>query len=84
MRVLSEYCIPLVKIGGHFIAMKGDGEKELTPAKNAISKLGAGFVKMEEYALPDESKRTIIVCKKEKETPSVYPRNGGKINKSPL
>ena len=84
MRVLSEYCIPLVKIGGNFIAMKGDGEKELAPAKNAIAKLGASFVQMEEYALPDESKRTIIVCKKEKETPSVYPRNGGKIAKAPL
>ena len=84
MRVLSEYCIPLVKIGGHFIAMKGDGEKELTPAMNAISKLGAKFVTMEEYALPDESKRTIIISKKEKETPKVYPRNGGKISKAPL
>ncbi len=84
MRVLSEYCIPLVKVGGHFIAMKGDGEKELTPAMNAIGKLGAKFEKIEEYALPDESKRTIIVCKKEKETPKVYPRNGGKISKAPL
>ena len=84
MRILSEYCIPLVKVGGHFIAMKGDGQKELTPAMNAISKLGGKFVNMEEYALPDESKRTIIVCKKEKETPKVYPRNGGKISKSPL
>jgi len=84
MRVLSEYCIPLVKVGGHFIAMKGDGEKELTPAMNAISKLGGKFEKMEEYALPDESKRTIIICKKEGQTPKVYPRNGGKINKSPL
>ena len=48
MRVLSEYCIPLVKVGGHFIAMKGDGEKELTPAMNAIGKLGAKFEKIEE------------------------------------
>lgn len=84
MRILSEYCIPLVKVGGHFIAMKGDGEKELTPAMNAISRLGAEFVNMEEHHLPDESKRTIIICKKTKETPKVYPRNGGKINKSPL
>ena len=84
MRILSEYCIPLVKVGGHFIAMKGDGEKELTPAMNAIAKLGGKFVTMEEYALPDESKRTIIVTKKEKETPKVYPRNGGKIAKAPL
>ncbi|MBQ3008832.1 MAG: 16S rRNA (guanine(527)-N(7))-methyltransferase RsmG [Oscillospiraceae bacterium] len=84
MRVLSEYCIPLAKVGGHFIAMKGDGEKELTPAMNAISKLGGKYVKMENFSLPDESKRCLIVCRKEKETPKVYPRNGGKIAKAPL
>lgn len=84
MRILSEYCLPLVKVGGHFIALKGDGEKELVPAENAIVKLGGKFEKMEEYNLPDESKRTIIICKKQKETPKVYPRNGGKIAKSPL
>lgn len=84
MRVLSEYCIPLVKVGGHFIAMKGDGEKELSPAMNAIEKLGGKFETMEEYSLPDQSKRTIIVCKKIKETGKVYPRNGGKIAKAPL
>lgn len=84
MRILSEYCIPLVKVGGHFIAMKGDGEKELSPATNAINKLGASFVEINEFNLPDESKRCLIICKKDKETPKVYPRNGGKINKSPL
>ncbi len=84
MRILSEYCIPLVKVGGHFIAMKGDGEKELSPATNAINKLGATFIEINEFNLPDESKRCLIVCKKDKETPKVYPRNGGKINKSPL
>ena len=51
LAVLSEYCIPLVKVGGHFIAMKGDGQKELTPAMNAISKLGGKFVNMEEILL---------------------------------
>ena len=84
MRVLSEYCIPLAKVGGHFIAMKGDGEKELAPAMKAIEKLGGKFVKMENFTLPDESKRCLIVTKKEKETPKVYPRNGGKIAKAPL
>lgn len=84
MRVLSEYCIPLAKVGGHFIAMKGDGEKELTPAMNAISKLGGKYIKMDTFSLPDESKRCLIICKKEKDTPKVYPRNGGKIAKAPL
>ena len=84
MRVLSEYCIPLAKVGGYFIAMKGDGEKELTPAMKAIEKLGGKYESMETFSLPDESKRCLIISKKAKETPKVYPRNGGKIAKAPL
>ena len=84
MRVLSEYCIPLAKVGGYFIAMKGDGEKELTPAMKAIEKLGGKYESMETFSLPDESKRCLIISKKSKETPKVYPRNGGKIAKAPL
>ena len=84
LRVLSEYCIPLVKVGGYFMPMKGDGEKEVELAKVAIKKLGAEFVEYNEFSLPDESKRSIILYKKEKTTQSLYPRNGGKINKSPL
>ncbi len=84
MRVLSEYCIPLTKVGGHFIRMKGDWEKELKPAMNAISKLGGKYEKTETFTLPDESKRCLFVVKKEKETGKVYPRNGGKIAKAPL
>lgn len=84
MRIISEYCIPLAKVGGHFIALKGDGEKELQPSMKAISKLGGEFEKIENFALPDESKRCLIICKKVKDTPKAYPRNGGKISKSPL
>lgn len=84
MRVLSEYCIPLAKVGGYFIAMKGDGEKELAPAMKAIEKLGGKYESMETFSLPDESKRCLIISKKAKETPKVYPRNGGKIAKAPL
>ena len=64
--------------------MKGDGEKELTPAMKAIEKLGGRFVKMENFTLPDQSRRCLIITKKEKDTPKVYPRNGGKIAKAPL
>ena len=84
MRVLSEYCIPLAKVGGYFIAMKGDGEKELPPAMKAIEKLGGKYERMETFSLPDESKRCLIISKKAKETPKPYPRNGGKIAKAPL
>lgn len=84
MRVLSEYCLPLVKVGGHFIAMKGDGEKELAPAVKAINRLGGEYVKTEDFTLPDDSKRCLIICKKRESTPKSLPRNGGKIAKSPL
>ena len=84
MRVLSEYCLPLVKVGGHFIAMKGDGEKELAPAVKAINRLGGVYVKTEDFTLPDDSKRCLIICKKRESTPKSLPRNGGKIAKSPL
>ena len=84
LRILCEYCLPLVKVGGYFIAMKGDGEKELDGAMKAIEKLGGEFVENIQFTLPDTSKRSLIICKKVKSTPSTYPRNGGKINKSPL
>ena len=84
LSTLSEYCIPLAKLGGHFIAMKGDGEKELTPAMKAIEKLGGKYESMETFSLPDESKRCLIITAKVKETPKPYPRNGGKIAKAPL
>lgn len=84
LRVLAEYCIPLVKVGGYFIAMKGDGRQELARASTAIEKLGAKYERTENFTLPDGSRRSLIICKKVKPTPPAYPRNGGKINKSPL
>lgn len=84
MRILSEYCIPLVKKGGYFIAMKGDATKELPPAIKAINKLGAVYVKSETFKLPDESDRCVIICRKDHGTPRELPRNGGKIAKRPL
>ena len=84
LRVLAEYCIPLVKVGGYFIAMKGDGRRELERARAAIEKLGAKYERTENFTLPDGSLRSLIICKKVKPTPPTYPRNGGKINKSPL
>ena len=84
LRVLSEYCLPLVKVGGYFIAMKGEASAELDSAKAALSRLGAKFEETVNVALPDDSRRSLIVCKKVSPTPSAYPRNGGKIAKSPL
>ena len=83
--VLAEYCLPLVKVGGSFLAMKGSsGAEELAAAKGAIHKLGGKLVGMQELTLPNGDPRTLILCDKITATPAVYPRNGGKISKAPL
>lgn len=83
--VLAEYCLPLVKVGGSFLAMKGSAAAdELTAARGAIQKLGGKLVTMQDLTLPNGDPRSLILCEKVSETPRVYPRNGGKITKAPL
>ena len=83
--VLSEYCLPLVKVGGVFIALKGaSGEEELAAAKNAIAKLGGAWKETSRLKLPGGDERCLILCEKISHTSTVYPRNGGKIAKAPL
>ncbi|OFI05393.1 ribosomal RNA small subunit methyltransferase G [Clostridium acetireducens DSM 10703] len=86
MTVLSEWCIPFVKKGGYFIAMKGPSiEKELKDAKNAIKILGG---KVEDIINVDiestDLKHNLIIVKKVKETPKQYPRKAGVAVKRPL
>lgn len=83
--MLAEYCLPLVKVGGNFLAMKGaSGEEELAAARGAIKKLGGAYKETRTLHLPGGDTRTLILCQKISQTPTVYPRNGGKIAKSPL
>ena len=83
--VLAEYCLPLVKVGGVFIAMKGpEADAEAKAAANALKKLGGKYRETRQFTLPDGSARGLVVCEKISQTPTVYPRNGGKIAKSPL
>lgn len=83
--VLCEYCLPLVRVGGHFIALKGAAaEQELQAAGNALQKLGGKFCELRRFSLPQGDARSLVVCKKISQTSSVYPRNGAKIAKSPL
>ena len=82
---LCEYCLPLVKVGGLFIAMKGSsGMEELSKARNAISTLGGELVKADEFELCNNDKRTIIIIKKVSQTPTKYPRKTKKIDTKPL
>ncbi len=83
--VLAEYCLPLVRVGGTFIAMKGGGAgAEIDAAAPAVAKLGGKYSGRRAFTLPDGSARTLIFYEKISRTPTAYPRNGGKIAKSPL
>lgn len=85
MPVLSEYCLPLVKVGGCFLAMKGaGGDQELQAALPAVEKLGGRWVNTVRLQLPGGDERRLILCEKVSQTSTVYPRNGGKIAKAPL
>lgn len=84
LNVLCEYCMPFVKVGGTFIAYKGDCEEELKEAEKAISVLGGKLKNVEKFSLPSGDKRTIVVIKKISSTPQKYPRGQGKERKSPI
>ena len=82
---LSEYCIPFVKVGGYFVALKGpDCDEEISEAKSAIKKLGGEIEKIITYSLPEGSGRTIVIIKKVSATPAKYPRTSAKIAKEKL
>ena len=83
LNTLCEYCMPFVKVGGYFVAYKGDAEEEIIEAKNAIKVLGGKIEKVETFDLLG-AKRQIVVIKKIKNTPSLYPRGNGKERKKPL
>lgn len=83
--VLSELCIPLVKLDGYFIAMKGaNGDEELLLAEKAITLLGCKEVQRNHKQLSDGSKRVNFVFQKIKPTPKKYPRAFAQIKKNPL
>ena len=85
LAVLAEYCLPFVKVGGLFIALKGyDCEEEVAGAQKAIQLLGGKLEKVDRYVLPKENKRSVVVIQKISQTPAKYPRPSAKIAKSPL
>ena len=83
--VLCEYCIPFVKVGGRFVAMKGSSAKEeLDAATNAYKILGCEKPTIICETLRENEARAFIIAKKTSQTPPKYPRMGGKIAKSAL
>ncbi|MBH0162281.1 16S rRNA (guanine(527)-N(7))-methyltransferase RsmG [Fictibacillus sp. 26RED30] len=86
LSVLSELCLPLVKIGGHFLGMKGANlPEEVRDGEKAVKLLGGKVKDIHSFVLPiEESERNIIVIDKVKETPKKFPRKPGTPNKSPI
>lgn len=88
LNLICELCLPLVKVGGKFLAMKSlSTNEELEEAKRAIELLGGEVEEVKEYSLTDGQEianRTIVIIKKIKPTPKQYPRNNSQISKKPL
>lgn len=86
LATLSEYLVPLVKIGGKIVSMKASNAKEeINDAQKAIEVLGGKIEKIEEFDLPESDiGRTIIIIDKNKCTPAIYPRKAGTPAKEPI
>lgn len=88
MRVLSELCLPYVKVGGQMVAMKGkNAQFELQSAKKAIATLGGRGAKCEDITLKSDAEvltHPLIIIDKGTKTPAIYPRPYAKISKQPL
>lgn len=85
LATLSELCLPYVKVGGVFIAMKGVVSEEFKEAEKAINILGGKIEKIEKIFLPDSDiERNIILIRKERNTPKQYPRKAGTPASKPI
>lgn len=86
LAVLSEYLLPIAKVGGQCVCMKGSSvEEELSNGKNAIKVLGGKIKIIDEFVLPDsDMSRNVIIIDKIKNTPNKYPRKAGIPVKEPL
>ena len=84
--VLSEYCLPFVKVGGSFIAYKSEKVlEEISLSSNALTILGGKIESEKSFSLPgSDLQRTILFIKKENPTPDKYPRKAGTPSKKPL
>ena len=83
MNVLAEYCLPFVKVGGYFVALKGSND-DTEQAKEAIATLGGEVVSNISYKLNSTEPRSIVVVKKISQTPTQFPRKAKKISAKPL
>ncbi len=83
LNVLAEYCLPLIKVGGIYISLKGaDDETEL--AQNAVSQLGGSIADVVSLKLVNGDRRNVVMIRKISHTPTKYPRKSKKIDTHPL
>lgn len=84
--ILMEFCVPFVKVGGHFICLKGpNANLELEESKAAMEVLGIELIEKIDIELPEtDLDHNILVFKKVRSTPEKYPRKAGKASKSPI
>lgn len=81
LKVLAEYCLPFVKVGGLFIALKSSScENEIAEAKEMIKILGGRIKEVVDYKIND-NERKLVIIEKVVETPAKYPRNPNQIKK---
>lgn len=83
MPVLCEYCIPYVKTGGRFIALKSVNEDE-TLCEKAVKVLGGKIAEIKDYTITNGDSRRLFIIDKVSQTPTKYPRNPSMIKKKPL
>ena len=85
LNILLEYCVPLTKINGYFIAMKANVDEEIEASSNALQKLNSKIEDSICFTLPvEQSKRTIIKIRKFSKTDKKFPRKYNEIKKRPL
>jgi len=86
LNVLSEICIPFVKVGGYFLAYKSENiTEEINNSMSAIEKLGGKITDIKEVKLPSSDiVRKIVIIEKIKNTDKIYPRKAGRPSKDPL
>lgn len=86
LTVLLEFCLPYVKVGGHFVALKGPAiDEEIKDAETALKLLGGKIEAIIEVDIEgSDLKHNLLVVKKVKDTPKKYPRKAGMVTKNPL
>lgn len=83
LNILTEYCLPFVKVGGIFVGYKAQAEEEIKEAENSINLLGGKIKEIKTVKIADFT-RTAVVIQKIKSTDKKYPRSNAQIRKNPL